>query len=132
MDIAQDTFLKLFSSMAEFRGDASFSTWVYRLVVNSCLDHKRRSWRLIPMAGEVMAVLRAPGDALHGLLRSEMSGRVQGAVEKLPPTNALWWCCAIPRGWPTRKLPTCWAAPSEPLRRDSIAPIKRWGGGCRI
>ena len=84
MDIAQDTFLKLFSSMADFRGDSAFSTWVYRLVVNSCLDHKRRSWRLIPIADEVVALLRAPGDALHGLLHSEMRGRVQGAVEKLP------------------------------------------------
>src|ERR1700704_1888645 len=77
MDIAQDTFLKLFSCMAEFRGDASFSTWVYRLVVNSCLDHKRRSWRTIPIAGEVLAMLRAPGDVLHGLMTSEMRGRVQ-------------------------------------------------------
>src|ERR1039458_2020383 len=74
MDIAQDTFLKLFSSMAEFRGDSTFGTWVYRLVVNSCLDHKRRSWRMIPMAAEVMAMLRAPGDALHGLLHAEMRG----------------------------------------------------------
>jgi RNA polymerase sigma-70 factor (ECF subfamily) len=84
MDIAQDTFLKLFSCMADFRGDSAFGTWVYRLVVNSCLDHKRRSWRMTPIAGEVMAMLRAPGDALHGLLRSEMRGRVQCAVEKLP------------------------------------------------
>ena len=84
MDIAQDTFLKLFSSMADFRGDSSFSTWVYRLVVNSCLDHKRRSWRTIPMADEVMDVLRSPGDALHGLMRAQMSDRVQQAVEKLP------------------------------------------------
>jgi RNA polymerase sigma-70 factor, ECF subfamily len=84
MDIAQDTFLKLFCSMTEFRGDSSFATWVYRVVVNSCLDHRRRSWRLIPIADDVMAVLRAPGDALHGLLHSEMRGRVQGAVEKLP------------------------------------------------
>lgn len=84
MDIAQDTFLKLFSSMAEFRGESSFGTWVYRLVVNSCLDHKRRSWRLTPIPAEVLAMLRAPGDALHGLLHSEMRGRVQGAVEKLP------------------------------------------------
>jgi RNA polymerase sigma-70 factor, ECF subfamily len=84
MDIAQETFLKLFSCMSEFRGDSSFGTWVYRLVVNSCLDHKRRSWRLIPIADEVMAVLRVPGDALHSLLHSEMRGRVQGAVEKLP------------------------------------------------
>jgi RNA polymerase sigma-70 factor (ECF subfamily) len=84
MDIAQETFLKLFSCMSEFRGESSFGTWVYRMVVNSCLDHKRRSWRLIPIAGEVLAVLRVPGDALHSLLHSEMQGRVQGAVEKLP------------------------------------------------
>jgi RNA polymerase sigma-70 factor, ECF subfamily len=84
MDIAQETFLKLFSCMSDFRGDSSFGTWVYRLVVNCCLDHKRRAWRLIPIAGEVMAVLRVPGDALHSLLHSEMRGRIQGAVEKLP------------------------------------------------
>jgi len=84
MDIAQDTFLKLFSSIADFRGDSLFSTWVYRLVVNSCLDHKRRSWRLIPIADELLAVLRAPGDALNSVMCSEMSERVQSAVEKLP------------------------------------------------
>ena len=84
MDIAQDTFLKLFSSIGDFRGDAQFSTWVYRLVVNSCLDHKRRSWRLVPIPDELLAVLRAPGDALHAVLRLEMSERVQSAVEKLP------------------------------------------------
>jgi RNA polymerase sigma-70 factor, ECF subfamily len=84
MDIAQDTFLKLYSSIADFRGDSQFSTWVYRLVVNSCLDHKRRSWRLIPMADEFLSVLKAPGDALHAVLRNEMSARVQRAIEKLP------------------------------------------------
>jgi RNA polymerase sigma-70 factor (ECF subfamily) len=89
MDIAQDTFLKLFSRMAEFRGESTFGTWVYRLVVNSCLDHKRRSWRLIPMAAEVAAMLRAPGDALHGLLHAEMRGRVQRAVEELPPEQRI-------------------------------------------
>jgi RNA polymerase sigma-70 factor (ECF subfamily) len=84
MDIAQDTFLKLYASIADFRGDSQFSTWVYRLVVNSCLDHKRRSWRVIPMADEFLVVLRAPGDALHALLRNEMSERVQRAIDKLP------------------------------------------------
>ncbi len=84
MDIAQDTFLKLYSSIAEFRGDSQFSTWVYRLVVNSCLDHRRRCWRMIPMADELLAVLRAPGDALQAAMRTQMSERVQSAVEKLP------------------------------------------------
>lgn len=84
MDIAQDTFLKLFSSIGEFRGDAQFGTWVYRLVVNSCLDHKRRSWRVVPIANELLSALRAPGDALHAAMRNQMSERVQRAVEKLP------------------------------------------------
>src|SRR5580698_6379881 len=35
MDIAQDTFLKLYGSIQHFRGDAAFQTWIYRLVVNS-------------------------------------------------------------------------------------------------
>jgi len=85
MDIAQDVFLKLFSSIGEFRGDAAFSTWVYRLVVNACLDHRRRAWRLIPIADNLLAVLRAPGDSLNRLLHSEMRQRVRGAVDKLSP-----------------------------------------------
>src|ERR1051326_3324948 len=47
MDIAQDVFVKLFASIGEFRGDAAFATWVYRLVVNQCLGHRRRSWRML-------------------------------------------------------------------------------------
>ena len=85
MDIAQEAFLKLFSSLPDFRGDSAFSTWMYRLVVNACLDHKRRSWRLAPIADELIAVLRAPGDCLNALLQSETRDRVRAAVETLSP-----------------------------------------------
>ena len=85
MDIAQDAFVKLFSSLPDFRGDSAFSTWMYRLVVNACLDHKRRSWRLSPLANELIAVLRAPGDCLNALLQSETRDRVRAAVETLSP-----------------------------------------------
>jgi RNA polymerase sigma-70 factor (ECF subfamily) len=85
MDVAQDVFLKLFSTIGDFRGDAAFSTWVYRLVVNRCLDHRRRSWRLIPIADDLLAVLRAPADSLDRMLHTEMRQRVRGAVEKLAP-----------------------------------------------
>jgi RNA polymerase sigma-70 factor (ECF subfamily) len=54
-------------------------------VVNACLDHKRRSWRLIPIADDLLAVLRAPGNSLDRMLHSEMRDRVRGAVEKLSP-----------------------------------------------
>jgi RNA polymerase sigma-70 factor, ECF subfamily len=85
MDIAQDTFLKLFSSIRDFRGDASFDTWIYRLVVNSCLDHRRRNRRLIPLADGFLATLRAEGDSLSRMLRSEVSSSIWAAVDRLAP-----------------------------------------------
>ncbi len=85
MDIAQDTFLKLFSRIRDFRGESGLETWIYRMVVNSCMDHRRRSWRLMPLAGEVAAGLRHSGDCLAELMRSEMGARVHSAVERLSP-----------------------------------------------
>jgi RNA polymerase sigma-70 factor (ECF subfamily) len=49
MDIAQDVFLKLFSCIAGFRGDAGFDSWLFRLVVNPCLDQRRQMRRLMPL-----------------------------------------------------------------------------------
>ena len=85
MDISQDIFVKLFSSIRDFRGDSSFETWVYRLVVNSCLDHRRKHWRLIPMAAEVLGSLRSSGDSLAEMLRSEFSAGIRAAVDRLAP-----------------------------------------------
>lgn len=46
-DITQQVFLKLFSSIQQFRQEASFATWLYRLVANVCLDEQRRGRRFI-------------------------------------------------------------------------------------
>jgi RNA polymerase sigma-70 factor (ECF subfamily) len=53
------------------------------MVVNSCLDHRRRSWRLLPLAHDHSATLRQPGDCLSEMLRSEMTSRVRSAVDRL-------------------------------------------------
>src|SRR5258708_20323262 len=60
MDIAQETFLKLFSGIRSFRGDSSFESWLYRLGVNSCFDQKRRTRRLMPLVDELLDELPAP------------------------------------------------------------------------
>ena len=48
-DLTQEAFLRAFRSLGKFRGDSSFYTWFYRIVVNVCLDSRRRSrrWKLI-------------------------------------------------------------------------------------
>ena len=41
-DLYQEAFLKIYRSLPRFRWESRFSTWVYRVVMNVCLDHLRR------------------------------------------------------------------------------------------
>jgi RNA polymerase sigma-70 factor (ECF subfamily) len=41
-DLSQDVFVKAFRSLPKFRGDARWSTWLYRITVNTCMDHGRQ------------------------------------------------------------------------------------------
>jgi RNA polymerase sigma-70 factor (ECF subfamily) len=85
MDIAQETFLRLFSRISGFRGDSTFESWLYRLVVNSCLDQKRKTRRLMPLVDGLLDMLQAPGESvMDHLLRSELSSRVRLVVGALP------------------------------------------------
>jgi RNA polymerase sigma-70 factor (ECF subfamily) len=47
-DVSQEAFIRLFESAGSFRGRSKFSTWFYRILVNLCLDHKRKNrwWKL--------------------------------------------------------------------------------------
>ena len=38
-DLAQDTFVKAWQALKSFKGDSSFYTWIYRIAVNTCLNH---------------------------------------------------------------------------------------------
>lgn len=89
-DIAQDTFLKLYTAIGSFRGDSNFDSWLYRLVVNSCFDLKRRTRRLTPLFDEVLSVMRAPDlSVLDEVLRSELSAHVRGVVDSLAPDQRI-------------------------------------------
>jgi RNA polymerase sigma-70 factor (ECF subfamily) len=89
-DIAQDTFLKLYSAIGSFRGDANFESWLYRLVVNSCFDLKRKTRRLTPLFDEVLSVMRTPDlSVLDQVLRSELSAHVRSVVDGLAPDQRM-------------------------------------------
>src|ERR1700675_3300380 len=90
MDIAQETFLKLFSSIRDFRGGASFESWLYRIVVNRCLDHQRRDPRLMPYLDGLLDLISAPSEnALEELLHAERAKDVQKVVGTLPPEQRI-------------------------------------------
>src|ERR1041384_4576348 len=50
-DVTQQIFLKLFTAIKQFRGDSEFTTWLYRLVVNACLDERHPRPRMCAGGG---------------------------------------------------------------------------------
>jgi RNA polymerase sigma-70 factor (ECF subfamily) len=90
MDIAQDTFLKLLSRIQDFRGDSSFDSWLYRIVANSCLDHRRRARRLLPLLEDWVNLFACRREtALQDLLQAEMRDSVQRTVATLKPEQRI-------------------------------------------
>ena len=44
-DVAQDVFIKAYQKMETFEGKSKFSTWLYRITTNMCIDYQRRKKR---------------------------------------------------------------------------------------
>jgi len=90
LDIAQETFLKVWSHIGEFRAECSFESWLYRIVVNGCLDYRRRGRKWAPFLSDLLDAVIAPAEsALHKVLRAEVEGDVQRMVAKLPPDQRM-------------------------------------------
>ena len=85
-DVTQQIFLKLFTAIKQFRGDSEFTTWLYRLVVNACMDERRRRRRLFSWNDEVVTKEPSTRESqARQYDREELSDAVRGAVNQLKP-----------------------------------------------
>jgi RNA polymerase sigma-70 factor (ECF subfamily) len=82
-DVAQEVFLRLFTRIGQYRREAEFATWLYRVVVNACVDEQRRRRRFAPC--EDMGALPDPPGAEEDADRAEVAREVQSAVADLKP-----------------------------------------------
>jgi RNA polymerase sigma-70 factor (ECF subfamily) len=97
-DVVQEGFLKVYRSLDRFEGRSSFYTWLYRVMMNLCLDAKRRDRSDRQVEWDDGAPVEAdPGSAdaasplyqersgpVGALERSELRGFVARAIEQLP------------------------------------------------
>jgi RNA polymerase sigma-70 factor (ECF subfamily) len=99
-DLYQEAFLKVYRSIRHFRAEARFSTWLYRVVMNVCLDHLRRQKTRKEVAvpqpedGEPEFFQSVPDErptlnperATHS---KEIGRRIQVALEQLNPRERM-------------------------------------------
>ena len=84
-DLAQETFIRAYQQLDSYRGNSKFSSWLYRIGVNACLDWRKReqrreqihaNWSESNISSETCAETAADLD--------ESSRQVQSALMKLP------------------------------------------------
>lgn len=90
-DVCQDTFLRAYRALPGFKGQAKFSSWLYRIALNLCRDWIRRQRRapVMQMPEGVdpleMAAEREPAESIETLVaRRELSAVVEEAMARLP------------------------------------------------
>ena len=90
-DVCQETFLRAFRALPGFRGQAKFSSWLYRIALNLCRDWMRRERRapLVQIPEGIdpaeFAAETEPSESIENLVvRKDMARRVEKAMERLP------------------------------------------------
>lgn len=94
-DLVQDTFMKAFRALPDFNPQYAFSTWLYKIAYNNCIDIiRKRKLKMIsldhpiredenqsPLSSEIENEEPSPEETL---LFSEKQKHIQKAIEKLP------------------------------------------------
>jgi RNA polymerase sigma-70 factor (ECF subfamily) len=100
-DVYQEVFLRVYRNLPKFRFDCSFSTWLYRIVANLCLDQLRKrkvrkesSPALDTQAGEFDRLQyvpepRADVDPQRRAMSAEVSTRIRGVLDQLTPRERI-------------------------------------------
>src|ERR1043165_9263728 len=90
-DVCQETFLRAFRALSGFRGQAKFSSWLYRIALNLCRDWVRRQKRtpVVQLPEDVdvleLAASREPSEPIEDLVaRRDLTRVVEKAMARLP------------------------------------------------
>ena len=82
-DIAQDVFLQVWRKAGQFKGKSSFSTWLYRIVTNKCLNYreKRKTRQTLPLNDEIP---ENDTGLESNYERDEEAKLIRASIDKLP------------------------------------------------
>lgn len=90
-EVAQDTFVKVYKSLRKFKGDSKFSTWIYRVAYNTCLDRIKKNKRqqaTVEINEYTEHQIRSIDSALDHLETKERVAAIQECLSKLPSKDS--------------------------------------------
>ena len=86
-EVAQDTFIKAYNSLSKFKGDSKFSTWIYKVAYNTCLDRLKKNKKEdnnISIDEFSAHLIKTMDNALSALEDKERKQTIQNCLNLLP------------------------------------------------
>ena len=87
-DVAQETFLRVYRAAKRYKPQAKFTTWLYRIVVNLCLDEQRKQGKTAAPLEDADPAVLAESES-NAAERKEVVESVRAAVSELPERQRL-------------------------------------------
>jgi RNA polymerase sigma factor (sigma-70 family) len=90
-EIAQDTFIKVYNSLNKFKGESKFSTWIYKVTYNTCLDalkKKKKQQNVTYIEDFSEHQTKTLENILDSIDEKERNQAIQDCLEELPSDEA--------------------------------------------
>lgn len=90
-EVSQDTFIKVYKSLDSFKGDSKFSTWIYRVAYNTCLDRikkNKKEYLNVAIDDYTEYQIKSIDNALDALISDERKEAIKECLDLLPPDDS--------------------------------------------
>lgn len=90
-EVSQDTFIKTYRSLHKFKGDSKFSTWIYKVAYNSCLDQIKKNKKHlnnVEINEFTEHQVKTMDNAFDALVEEERNQLIQDCLQLLPSDDS--------------------------------------------
>lgn len=90
-EVSQDAFIKIFKSLNKFKGDSKFSTWIYKITFNTCLDklkNSKKDYSVVSIDDFNEHQVKAIQNIMEIFDEKERNQKIQECIQLLPSEEA--------------------------------------------
>lgn len=115
-DVLQDTYLRAFTRLDQFRGEARFSTWLTRIAVHEALHRRRRASRLTDLEDVAGRLESADAGPETGAFQGELRQLLEASIDRIPVHYRTVFVLRDVEGLSTAVTAACLSIPEETVK----------------